>query len=280
MKEVIWGNKFKNFKKDGLLFDMHFHTKYSDGSSSLKGVEKRCNKYGFGVAITDHNMIKACLEAKEHNFKFIPGIEVRGKENVDVLVYFYDLGEAEEFYKKVVNPKLKKDRHIGSLNMGVKEILEKSKDYNCVTSLPHPFAFFQYFGLKKKEGYYIENKFRHGFDFIKLADAVEVMNGHLLRKKNFMAVELARDFDKAYTGGSDGHVIFDLGKVLTHVDCNTTDEFLNGILKRQNDIFVFKGRKRSMLLARTLAFRKHVLHPFYYTKRLAGAGKNLIKKNV
>ena len=277
MNEVIWDNKFKNFKKDGMLFDMHFHTKYSDGSSSLKSIEKKCNKYNFGVAISDHNLIKGCLKAKEYNFKFIPAVEVRGNENVDNLVYFYDLSELEEFHKEVIKPNFKKDRHIGSLKISSKEILELTKDYNCITSLPHPFAFFQYFGLKKKDGVYIESKFRKGFDLIKLADAVEVMNGHLFKGKNFKAMELARDFDKAYTGGSDGHILLDLGRVLTHVNCNTTEEFLDGILKKRNEIYAFKGRKRSMVLSRTLAFRKHILHPLYYTKRLAKAGKNLIK---
>lgn len=277
MNEVIWGNKFKNFKKEGILFDMHFHTKYSDGSSSLKSIEKKCNKYDFGVAITDHNLIKGCLKAKEYNFKFIPAVEVRGNENVDNLIYFYDLSELEEFYTKIIKPNFKKDRHIGSLKISSKEVLELTKDYNCITSLPHPFAFFQYFGLKKKKGIYIESRFRKGFDLIKLADAVEVINGHLLKRKNFKAMELAKDFDKAYTGGSDGHIILDLGKVLTHVDCDTLEEFLDGILKRKNEIFVFKGRKRCMVLARTIAFRKHMLHPIYYAKRVARAGKNLIK---
>lgn len=278
MKEVVLGNKLKNFKKNGLLFDMHFHTKYSDGSSSLKSIEKKCNKYDFGVSITDHNMIKGCLKAKEYSFKFIPGIEVRGKENVDLLVYFYKLSELEEFYKKIINPALKKDRHISSLNIGVKDVLEYCKDYNCITSIPHPFALFQYFGLKKKKEVYVESKMRKGFEYINLSDAVEVMNGHMLMRSNYKAMTLAQDFNKAYTGGSDGHIIFDLGKVLTHAECSTPNEFLDAVLSKRNSIYVFKGRKRSMMLSRTAAFRKHILHPIYYTKRLARAGTGLIKR--
>jgi len=37
-----------------MMFDMHFHTYYSDGNSKVRTVVKKANRLGFGVAITDH----------------------------------------------------------------------------------------------------------------------------------------------------------------------------------------------------------------------------------
>jgi len=277
--EVVWNNQRKKFKKEGLLFDLHFHTKYSDGSSSIKQIEKKCNKYNFGVAITDHNTIKGCLKAQKYNFNFIPAVELRSKEEVDVLVYFYSINEAKDFDEKIIKRYFKKKGSIGSLKLGILEILDIAKDFNCVTSLPHPFAYFQYFGLKKKKEGYVESKNKGGFESIKKVDTVEIMNGHLFKRSNLKAAELAKDFNKPFTGGSDGHINLDLGKVLTYSKGDTKEEFLDNLLKSKenNKIYVFNGRVHSMVLARTFAFRKHIIHPIYYSKRIAKVGKNLIK---
>jgi len=267
----------EQLKKEGLFFDMHFHTKYSDGSLGLKSVEKICNKNNIGVALTDHNIIKAVLKAQNYKFKFIPGIELRSAENIDLLLFFYNIKECAEYYGKYVKPNLGKIIYRG-LKLEAVDLLEKSKSYNCVSSLPHPFGMLHFTGIKKvNEDYVNRNKFKDGLGILKKIDAVEIMNGHLIKRGNSKALELAMEFNKCYTGGSDGHIRFDLGKILTYSKSENKEEFLDSILKKKNYIYVHKGGFKRMLLSRTLALRKHIIHPVHYISRFARYGKKKIK---
>lgn len=256
-----------NLKKEGLLFDMHFHTNYSDGSVKLKVINKICNKNDIGVAITDHNTIKGILRATKFNFRFIPGIEIRSIENIDILLYFYNVRECEEYYNRIVKPNFKKLIYSG-LNIEALDLLDKSKNYNVVSCLPHPFALLHFTGIKKtQDGYINKNKFKDGLGILKKIDAIEILNGHLLKSSNEKAFELAEEFNKAYTAGSDGHIKMDLGKILTYAKSNGVEEFLNAILKKKIKIYLEKGAFGRMLLSRSYALRKHMVHPISYTKR-------------
>src|SRR3989344_1266323 len=201
-------------KKEGLFFDMHFHTNYSDGGARLKTVEKICNMNNIGVALTDHNIIKAVLQASKYKFRFIPGIELRSYENIDILLFFYDMKECIEYHDKFVKPNLGRVIYSG-LKLDSLELLEASKKYNCVSCLPHPFGLLHFTGVKKIDGKYNNrNMFKDGLGILKKINAIEIMNGHLLKWGNLKALDLAMEFNKAYTAGSDGHVRFDLGKIL------------------------------------------------------------------
>ncbi len=263
-------------KKQGLFFDMHFHSKYSDGSSGINSIVKFCRKKGIGISITDHNEIKGALLASTENINLIPGIEVRSKENMDILFYFYKINDLIEFYNSCVKPYMKKVKYAG-INVSAKDIIEKSKEFNGISSLPHPFGIHHSIG-KGLSKLYIERG-EDKFNVIKDFDCIEVMNGHLAKNKNMRAVELAREYDKAFTAGGDGHMIYDAGKVLTYSISNNVSEFLENILKRNNKVYYYpNGKFTRVLVSRSLAFRKHARHPFYYVNRILEFGKNKTKK--
>ncbi|MDD5133066.1 MAG: PHP-associated domain-containing protein [Candidatus Nanoarchaeia archaeon] len=262
-------------KKEGLFFDMHFHTNYSDGATSIKTLNKLCKKYNVGVAITDHNEIKGCMEAALYDFNFIPGIELRPKENFDMLIYFYKLEDLIDFFKTSVLPYRKKLIYSG-IELNGREIFNRLKKYNCITSIPHPYGIMHGLPRKIEQKLYIE-KGADKFHLIKQFDCIEVMNGHLMMNKNEAALELAKKYGKAYTGGSDGHVKYDLGKVLTYSRVKDTKSFLDNLKKRKVSIYCYEGRVGRMLISRTWAFRKHVKHPIHYVARIMRYGKTKIK---
>lgn len=270
-------NDINELKKQGLFFDMHFHTKYSDGYSKINTVIKLCQKKGIGVAITDHNEIKGAILAAAENINFIPGIEVRSKENMDLLFYFYHINDLTGYYQSCIKPYLRRIKYAG-INIPAKTLIEKAKEFNGISSLPHPFAYHHSIGRGLEKQPYIERG-EDKFNIIKDLDCVEVMNGHLAKKQNMKAVALAIKFDKCFTAGSDGHIGSDLGKVLTYSESKNVEEFLGNILKKKNKIFYYPDGKFSrVLVSRSIALRKHAIHPIYYLTRVLGFGKNEIKK--
>ena len=44
-------------------YDLHYHTKHSDGKNGVKISIKKANRLGFGFAVTDHNEIKGSVDA-------------------------------------------------------------------------------------------------------------------------------------------------------------------------------------------------------------------------
>ncbi len=265
-------------KKQGLFFDMHFHTKYSDGFSNIKSLVKSCTKKGIGVAITDHNEIKGALLASSENINLVPGIEVRSMENMDLLFYFYKISDLVGFYNSCIKPYMKRVKYAG-VSVPARILIEKSKEFNSVSSLPHPFAHHHSIGKGLQKPYLEQGEDK--FKVIKDLDAIEVMNGHLMKVHNLKAVDLAKKYDKCYTAGSDGHIGQDLGKVLTYSNSNNVEEFLSNILKRQNRVYYYPdGKVARVFISRSMAFRKHAVHPFYYFTRVLGFGKTKIKNGM
>lgn len=81
------------------LFDLHTHTKYSDGLLTPKELVQKSSGLGLsGIAITDHDSVDGIREAIVEsrtikNFNVIPGIElscIEGDEEIHVLGYFID----------------------------------------------------------------------------------------------------------------------------------------------------------------------------------------------
>src|SRR3569832_654949 len=89
--------------KEHTLVDMHFHSNYSfDCGTPVETIIKRCKELGVSVALTDHNAIGGVLAAE----KIAPGVlkpavEICTAEGTDLIPYFYDVAELEEFYNRV-----------------------------------------------------------------------------------------------------------------------------------------------------------------------------------
>ncbi|MBU0929945.1 MAG: PHP domain-containing protein [Nanoarchaeota archaeon] len=263
-------------KKKGLFFDMHFHTNYSDGSAKIDTISRICKKNNIGLSITDHNEIRGSVLASAEEINLIPGIEVRNSENLDMLFYFYKISDLIGFYNKYIKPNKRNPRYAG-IKLNGHELIECSKKFNGISSLPHPFSFYHSIGRLVNKPY-IE-KGNDKFKLLKKFDAVEVMNGHLLKNENMKALELAEKNSKAFSAGSDGHVRFDLGKVLCYCDCKNTDTFLDNLKKKKIKVYYYSGRIPRMLVSRSWALRKHATHPLYYFTRVLGFGKRKILNN-
>jgi len=65
-------------------------------------------------------------------------------------------------------------------------------------------------------------------------DGLEVICGAVNHRLNKKAVQQAEFLKSAMTGGTDGHSLFQLGRVLTVSHAETKEEFLDNIKKKKN----------------------------------------------
>ncbi|MEZ4887946.1 MAG: PHP domain-containing protein [Chitinophagales bacterium] len=187
-------------------YDLHFHSNYSDGTASLQTIEDKCLKEGVGVVLTDHNEIRGSLKLLERNkIVTVPAIEAGTKEGIELLIYFKNPAELEEFYTKQIEP-FRVKRFMVKMKNSAKAILEAANEFETFVSLAHPYAF-----KKKSVDKHINNPM---LDYLyENIDAIEIFNGSLSRAQNNKALSLKDKLGKNFTLGSDGHEIESLGLV-------------------------------------------------------------------
>jgi predicted metal-dependent phosphoesterase TrpH len=211
--------------------DLHFHSIHSDGRDSIKKIARRAQQLGIGVAITDHNEIKGALEINRYKQTLtIPGIEITSKEGPHLLIYFYDVKSLKRFYLKSIKP-FKGADTMASINLELPEIIKRARSYNAVIIFPHPFCAAYtgvcniLFSEKKRE------------ELFKLVNGVEVINAENMKKWNRRSAALAQHLNKAISGGSDGHTISQLGRVVSVADCpKNRKAVLDAIRNGQNRV--------------------------------------------
>jgi len=224
----------KGFVPEGTLCaDMHFHTHYSDSYTSIKDAVDLARKKGIGLAVTDHNLIGGSLEAlkmaKEDGLFVVPGIEISSWDGPHILVYFYSADEMKEYWTKNVFPYIHKSRWL-AIDKGTEWILDSLEDVNCVVSGAHPLGYLASIkGVQKA----IDNG-RLPKDIGGRFDAYEVICSGMFRSENLRAIKCANQYGIGYTGGSDGHMLHELGRVVTMQEADDLDGFLKGILKQTN----------------------------------------------
>ncbi len=87
-------------------------------------------------------------------------------------------------------------------------------------------------------------------------DGIEVICGGMVRKLNVKAVKLALEREKGITGGTDGHMLTDLGNVVTCSRADDVEDFLTNIVKRKNFVI---GKEKNI-------FKKSVMATIVLTK--------------
>lgn len=195
------------------VFDMHFHTRYTDGRDSVAFIAGRARALGIGIAITDHNDIRGALEMGEYrDVPSIPGMEITSREGTHVLVYFYDRRHLTKFYTKYIRPFLGRNV-MSSTKLSMEEILHSAKLFPSVVIFPHPFCV-AYTGICNLN--FNESRLERLLD---AADGVEVINAENVHRWNLRCAMLGVQLGKAVTGGSDGHSLHHLGKVVTYAAC-------------------------------------------------------------
>lgn len=230
------------------VVDLHFHTHYSDGNNSIEEIAKRSRELGIGVAITDHNEIKGAVEIDSYkDILSIPGIEITSKEGTHVLVYFYDVKSLKQFYKNDLKPFLG-DTVMSSTSLEMEEIIKRAGAFKTLTVFPHPYSPV-FTGIYNS--YFPEERLNQLF---KMIDGVEAINSGNLKKWNLKCALLGFNLNKAITGGSDGHTLVYLGKVVCYAQCkNTRKAFLDAVKKKQNKVI---GKEINMLRKVTSNGRK------------------------
>ena len=213
------------------VVDLHFHSHYSDGSNSIEEIAKRSRELGIGIAITDHNEIKGAVEIDSYkDILSIPGIEVTSKEGTHILIYFYDIECLEKFYKNDVNPYLG-ETVMSSTSLEMEEIIKRAREFKSVIIFPHPYSPV-FTGICNS--YFPKERLDSLLNFV---DGVEVINSGNLKRWNLRCALLGFNLNKAITGGSDGHAIIYMGKVVSYAECKKNRKvFLDAIKKQQNKV--------------------------------------------
>ncbi len=226
-------------RREGAMVDLHFHSRHSDGINKVAAIARRAEKLGIGLAITDHNAIGGALEldAYDHILS-IPGIEVTSREGTHVLIYFYDTRSLRHFYLGDVAPNMGHEI-MSSISLSLAEIIERARAFDTVIIFPHPFCG-GYMGVCN-----------HHFpgerlqQLLQMADGVEVINAENLNRWNMRSALLGFNLGKIVTGGSDGHTLGQMGKVVTCARCGwNRRDFLDALRHGRNRVV---GKEAPML---------------------------------
>jgi len=248
MNKIIFQKpKHKELRKEYNLFDMHVHSKYSDGIRKIKKILKKADKLGIGIAITDHNKIKGAVRAYKNRFnvKVIPGIEIMTTKYEELLFYFHKLSDLEEFYSGIIKKNQTRKR-LSKLNVPLNELIEYGKRFNAVVSIPHP-----YWPIPANYKRILKND----KSTFKKVDAIEVLNSQKRRKNNLKAIELCKSLNKSITGGSDTHILSELGRCVT---C-AKDDVLEDIIKNRVRVIGKEIRMIRKIRSHSSAATKNIL---------------------
>ena len=242
-KDIIFRKPVsEEIRRLGLLpADLHFHTCYSDSATRVRDALKLAARRGIGLAITDHNQVGGVLEAARQKspIPLIPGIEVSASDGPHLLLYFYAVSDLADFYSHHIE----KNRRSGpftAICLDTNSILDASEAYPCVTAEAHPcgYALLNRGVQRCVAGHRIDEEV-----FSRL-DALEVICGGMARSHNPKAAELATAHNPGRTGGTDGHLLHELGGVVTCAEADTAEEFLEAVRKRETVII---GQERPIV---------------------------------
>ena len=214
--------------------DLHIHTHYSyDSTASPKEIIETAIKKGVDcLAICDHGQVKGALEtiefAKDKPVLIIPGIEIKSKEG-DILGLNI---------KEIIPNKL-----------SARETVERINKSGGLAVIPHPFGWSCSFrgDLKKLVS-------EAGQDL-----AIEVFNASIFSAGNKKAAEIVKNYNLAFTCGSDAHFPNFIGRAYLEIPGEN--------LSLKEVLEMVKGRKCSIHGSETNFFEKVIDH----TKR------NLVK---
>ena len=217
--------------KENTVVDLHFHSHYSDGFNRVEAIARKAHDLGIGIAITDHNAIGGAVEIDGYSDVFsIPGIEMTSKEGTHILIYFYHIEHLEVFYKDHVIPYMGNDI-MSSTALEMEEIIKRARKFKTVIIFPHPFCGI-YTGIQNS--YFSEDRRERIFPMV---DGVEVINSENMNKSNLRSALLGFNLGKGITGGSDGHRISQMGKVVTYATCKRSRKaFLDAIKKKKTKV--------------------------------------------
>jgi len=193
-----------------------------EGIPSPKEIVRYAKRIGLdGIAITDHNNIKAWRqaekEAKRLGVLFLPGEEIGSKDGHILAIGINEFVES---------------------GLSAEETVDRIRSQGGICIAPHPYDI-------KGDG--LKNKMH-------VADAVEVFNAlNMDRISNKLARLKARIMHKPVVAGSDAHTLSMIGHAVTIMDACSVDDVIKAIKKGNTrieaeyvplDIIIQWSRKR------------------------------------
>ncbi len=214
--------------------DMHFHTHYSDSYTRPEDALKLAKQRKVGVAITDHNQIGGVLDAIElgTDVPIVPGIELSASDGPHILAYFYEWKDLKSFWEENIKDNIRWCQWIALKNSPTTKLLDLLEKENCIVSAAHPMG---YLGSNKGLEVCIRKNYIHESEAIRF-DALEVISGGMFRDANIKTSEISEKYNLGITGGTDGHLLSELGNVVTVSEADNLDDFLDNIAKRRNKV--------------------------------------------
>lgn len=248
----------KELAGEGLhAVDMHCHTDHSDAPVSIGDALAKARKRGIGLAITDHNEVSGSLSAlrQRKGLMIVPGIEVSALDGPHILVYFYSPADLADFFHRHIERKRQASPFL-AIRSSTEDILDHADDYSCICAAAHPYGYLIFNkGVGRcVERAYLPDEILHRFD------AIEAICGGMTRSGNVRAMHLAERYHLGIVGGSDAHLLYDYGNVLTFSRATSCGEFLDNIRKHQNFLIgkeknIFeKGLMGTAMMARYLPY--------------------------
>ena len=213
------------------VVDLHFHSHYSDGHNSIEAIARKARELGIGIAVTDHNEIRGAVEISQYrDILSIPGIEMTSAEGTHILIYFYQLDQLETFYHVHVLPHMGNDI-MSSTVLQMEAIIKRARKFKTVIIFPHPYCGV-YTGIQNS--YFSDDRREHIFSMV---DGVEVINSENMKISNLRSAVLGFNLNKGITGGSDGHRVAQMGRVVTYARCRQNSRaFLDAIRKKKTSV--------------------------------------------
>lgn len=166
--------------------DLHMHTWASrDSRTDPKALIERAREVGLNrIAVTDHNAIEGAVEAH----RLAPDLVIVGQE-IDTETG----GELIAYYVREVIPR----------DLPLQEAILRLREQGAVISISHPVD-------SKRNSALGEKLTREVIDQV---DALEVFNARCLSgADNIRAAQLAKQYGKAITAGSDAHTLGEVGR--------------------------------------------------------------------
>jgi PHP-associated len=253
--------------------DMHFHTRHTDGLVTIPALLARARARGIGCAVTDHNEISGAVHAcRERGFlPIIPGIEISAADGPHLLLYFYSVRDLEDYFQRYIMDR-RSDSPWLMTRLSTGEILEAAEGYACIRAPAHPYGYLIFNGGLGKcvdKGYLDRELYRQ-------CEAIEGLCANMTHAENLRAIALALRLKIPVTGGSDGHVLSDLGTAVTCAWADTPEEFLDELRKGRARVIGREKHLPSKLITGAVISARFM--PWFYPSlkiHCTGAGRRV-----
>ena len=190
-----------------MKIDLHLHTWPKSQCSTIEPADlvKEAEKIGLdAICITEHQVLWSQAEVEAltgaSSVKIFCANEITTAQG-DVLVYGLD-------------------KDIQGI-ITIQELQQEVQATGAFSVLAHPFRGFKTFGISDLQMSVDQASKKKALQFV---DAIEIRNGKVTDNDNEMAEKVAEKLEMPGTGGSDAHVIEDVGRFITIFENDIVNE--------------------------------------------------------